>query len=95
MVVSLTPRQQQVLNLVLTGMSDQEIADELHVSLSTVKSTMRLIRNKLPVSVRPTRAAMSAWYVEWRCSVKLACARAVVKDPSPKNINNLAEALKI
>jgi DNA-binding CsgD family transcriptional regulator len=36
--VSLTPRQMQVLHLILNGLSNREIADSLHLSRGTVET---------------------------------------------------------
>lgn len=50
--VALTPREQEVLNLVAEGATDQEIAEALSISLHTAKSHMRNILTKLHVSSR-------------------------------------------
>jgi len=51
-IVALTQREQKVLSLVAEGASDKEIAEQLSVSLHTVKSHMRNILAKLHVSSR-------------------------------------------
>ena len=48
----LTEREQQVLKLVAQGATDQEIADELVLSIHTVKTHMRNILAKLQLSHR-------------------------------------------
>lgn len=48
----LTPREQELLQFLRTSMTSQEIADELHVSLNTVKTHLRSIYRKLGVSNR-------------------------------------------
>lgn len=48
----LTRREQEVLALIATGMSNQEIADQLSVGVSTVKSHVSNILSKLQVSSR-------------------------------------------
>lgn len=50
--VTLSRREQEVLSLVAERATDKEIADTLHLSLSTVKSHMRNILAKLHVSSR-------------------------------------------
>ena len=55
----LTGREQDVLGLSASGMSDKEIAAELSLSLHTVKTHMRNILAKLQVSNR-RQAAMAA-----------------------------------
>lgn len=55
----LTGREQDVLGLAASGMSDKEIAAELSLSLHTVKTHMRNILAKLQVSNR-RQAAMAA-----------------------------------
>jgi len=51
-MIALTRREQQVLSLVAQGATDQQIADELVVSIHTVKSHMRNILSKLHLGQR-------------------------------------------
>ncbi len=53
----LSDREQAVLQLISEGNSNQEIATELHLSLGTVKSYVRMILNKLSVDDRVQAAA--------------------------------------
>jgi DNA-binding NarL/FixJ family response regulator len=55
----LSPRELEVLTLVVEGLSNQEIADKLFISLATAKTHVRNILNKLAVDDR-TQAAVSA-----------------------------------
>lgn len=48
----LTPREQDILQLVLEGLTNPEIAEELHVGLPTVKTHMRHVLRKLDVTDR-------------------------------------------
>jgi DNA-binding NarL/FixJ family response regulator len=48
----LTPREKQVLRQVAAGAADKEIATELSISLSTVKTHMRNILAKLHATSR-------------------------------------------
>ena len=48
----LTQREREVLALVGRGLTNQEIADELVISIHTVKSHMRNILSKLHLSHR-------------------------------------------
>jgi NarL family two-component system response regulator LiaR len=48
----LTEREREVLNLVVQGHSNQQIADHLVVSLATVKAHISNILSKLQVSSR-------------------------------------------
>ena len=41
--VKLTPREQQVVNLLVQGFSNREIGDELCISLRTVKQHLRML----------------------------------------------------
>ncbi|NPA26541.1 MAG: response regulator transcription factor [Chloroflexi bacterium] len=56
----LTDQEVRVLRLIAQGMSNQEIADRLHISLNTVKTHIKHIFSKLGVSDR-TQAAVWAW----------------------------------
>jgi DNA-binding NarL/FixJ family response regulator len=49
---SLTDREMEVLSLVATGATDKDVADQLVISLNTVKTHMRNILSKLHVSSR-------------------------------------------
>ena len=55
----LSPREMEVLNLLVEGCSNQEIADRLIISLATSKTHVRNILNKLAVDDR-TQAAVHA-----------------------------------
>jgi DNA-binding CsgD family transcriptional regulator len=55
----LTRREQEVLNLVVAGMTDQQIADELYVSYRTVTTHVTNILNKLGASSRTEAAAIA------------------------------------
>ena len=54
----LTPREQEVLDLLAEGMTYQEIADVLVVSVHTVDSHLRKIYGKLRVRNRTQAAIM-------------------------------------
>ena len=59
--VNLSPREQEVLALIVTGRSNDEVAAELYLSINTVKSLIRSIYRKLEVT---SRAQAVAWGVE-------------------------------
>jgi len=55
----LSPRELEVLKLIVDGLSNQEISDRLFISLATAKTHVRNILNKLAVDDR-TQAAVHA-----------------------------------
>ena len=59
LLTSLTPREEEVLRLIARGQTNQQIANNLHVSLNTVKNHVRRLMKKLKVSDR-TQAAVLA-----------------------------------
>jgi DNA-binding NarL/FixJ family response regulator len=59
LVEPLSPRELEVLALIVDGLSNQEIADKLFISLATAKTHVRNILNKLAVDDR-TQAAVHA-----------------------------------
>lgn len=61
--VSLSPREKEILQLVGQGMSNREIAAQLHIALGTVKRHTINIYNKVGVNNR-TQAVIRAR--EWR-----------------------------
>jgi len=61
LVFDLTEREREVLNLVVQGNSNQQIADALVISLATVKAHISSILSKLQVS---SRAEASAYAIK-------------------------------
>jgi two-component system, NarL family, response regulator LiaR len=57
--LGISPREHEVLELISSGLSNQQIADQLFVSLSTVKSHSQNLFMKLDVS-RRTQAIQKA-----------------------------------
>ncbi|MGN6566249.1 MAG: AAA family ATPase [Thermomicrobiales bacterium] len=56
----LTSREVDVLRLVAQGLADAEVADQLYLSVHTVKTHLRSIYNKLAVSSRAAAARFAA-----------------------------------
>ncbi len=56
---ALTPREQEVLSLLVRGLTNKEIATEMHYSVGTVKNVVQRVIEKLGVSDR-TQAAVYA-----------------------------------
>jgi len=48
----LTPREQDILKLIATGLANKEIAEQLHISVSTVKNHVHNILDKFQVHYR-------------------------------------------
>ncbi len=57
--VQLTPRESQVLRLIAMGLSNQEIADSLEISVETVKEHVQNLLRKMSLNDR-TQAAVWA-----------------------------------
>ncbi len=57
--LSITPREHEILKLIADGMSNQEIADKLFVSINTVKTHSSRLFEKLEVK-RRTQAVQKA-----------------------------------
>lgn len=57
---NLTPREREVLNLIVTGATDKEIAAQLSLSVHTVKSHVRNILSKLHAVDRHQAARLAA-----------------------------------
>lgn len=55
--VKMTPRERQVINLIADGLSNKEIAANLHVAVHTVKSHVRNVMEKLTLHSRLQIAA--------------------------------------
>jgi ATP/maltotriose-dependent transcriptional regulator MalT len=64
LVEPLTEREMEVLHLVAAGLSNQEIADRLVITLGTVKSHTNSIYGKLGVKSR-TQAIARAKALDW------------------------------
>lgn len=54
----LTPRQWEIAHLVADGLSNKDIADRLHISVYTVKTTLHSMFHKVDVQSRAELAAM-------------------------------------
>ena len=54
--VKVTPRDQQVLNLLVQGCSNKEIAGQLHISPRTVKQHLRTLFLYVPASAKGRNA---------------------------------------
>lgn len=59
--INLTPREQSVLALIVSGSSNDEIAAELYLSINTVKSVIRSVYRKIGIN---SRSQAAAWGVE-------------------------------
>jgi two-component system, NarL family, response regulator LiaR len=57
--IALSPRELEILNLLVEGRTNPEIAQMLYLSLSTVKAHIRSIMNKLAVSDRVQAAVVA------------------------------------
>lgn len=55
----LSPRELEILKLIAQGYSNQEIANQLYLSLGTIKSYVRMLLNKLSVDDRVQAAAVA------------------------------------
>lgn len=55
--VRMTPRERQVINLIAEGLSNKEIASQLHIATHTVKSHVRNVMEKLMLHTRLQIAA--------------------------------------
>jgi len=59
--VNLTPREQEVLRVLVQGLSNKQLARELSISVHTVEQHLKHIYAKLTVS---SRSEACCWY--WR-----------------------------
>jgi DNA-binding NarL/FixJ family response regulator len=59
--VNLTPREQEVLALIVAGRSNEDLAGDLYLSIKTVKSMIRSVYRKIDVT---SRSQAVAWGVD-------------------------------
>jgi DNA-binding NarL/FixJ family response regulator len=59
--INLTPREQSVLGLIVSGRSNHDLAAELYLSINTVKTVIRSVYRKIGVT---SRSQAVAWGVE-------------------------------
>lgn len=59
--INLSPREQSVIALIVSGQSNDEIANELFLSINTVKSVIRSVYRKIGIN---SRSQAVAWGVE-------------------------------
>jgi len=55
----ITPKEMRVLNLVAQGMSNREVADQISVSVETVKSHLKSIYSKMGVNRRTQAVSLA------------------------------------
>jgi len=61
-IANLTPRQREVLNLLASGMTNNQIAKELFVTVNTIKKHVLAIFSTLEVNTRAAAAGIAARY---------------------------------
>lgn len=59
--IHLSDREQQILRLIVEGYSNPQIAADLHLSVSTIKTHIRGIMNKLVVKSRVQVAVVAVY----------------------------------
>ena len=76
--VDLTPREREVLGLIRLGLTNEEIASRLDISLAGAKYHVSQILSKLGVATREEAAAWRpeerAWWARWPLAAKVAGA---------------------
>lgn len=63
----LTERELDVINLVVQGLSNKEIASKLYISIHTVKSNLEHIYEKLQIN---NRVALAVYYMQNKETLK-------------------------
>lgn len=61
--VTLTPRQTEVMELLIEGLSDSEIAKKAYMSESRIKGHLRAVSDKLYGHESYNRVQLAVWYV--------------------------------
>ena len=84
LVELLTPREQEVLNLVIAGKSNREIADDLVLSLATIKTYVNKIYRKLNVRSR-VQAIVKARELDLIVKSTVASESSISHLPEPEN----------
>lgn len=82
---ALTDRETQVMDELVTGASDSQIAARLYVSVSTVKVHLAHVRDRLPGGAPRGRTALAVWWTHHRYS-PLAEAATAVAAASPEHL---------
>lgn len=62
-MLRLTPRRREVLDLVVAGMADKEIAAELGVAVATVRTTLQTLYCD---TGQAGRVRLALWYVRFQ-----------------------------
>lgn len=66
MLSSLTPRELQVVRLIVIGYSNSQIAEALYIAFSTAKAHVQSILDKLGVKNRVQAAVVAAYLLDIR-----------------------------
>jgi DNA-binding CsgD family transcriptional regulator len=80
---SLTPREREVLDLLRRGLTNEEIAGRLNISLDGAKYHVSQILSKLGVATREEAAAVAVgerrrWWAAWPLWARIAGAATVL-----------------
>lgn len=85
----LTDRETEVLTLIATGLSNQEITDRLHLSINSVKSYIRSVYGKIEVS---SRSQAVLWAVRHGLLLRDAGREAAVEPVAPVLVRGVRRA---
>lgn len=82
--VTLSDRELQVVELIASGLTNQEIADKLEISKRTVDNHISNILNKTPAD---NRVALVRWAIQWGkvCLENINCC--VLPEPSDNELS--------
>ena len=73
MMINVTPREQQVLNLLVQGCSNKEIGGELNISLRTVKQHLRMLFLRSGIREGDKRVKLARYAHEDESAVVTPC----------------------
>jgi DNA-binding NarL/FixJ family response regulator len=71
--VKVSPREQQVLNLLVQGCSNKEIGGQLHISLRTVKQHLRMLFLRAGIREGGKRVKLARYAREGKSTVMTPC----------------------
>jgi DNA-binding NarL/FixJ family response regulator len=71
--VKVSPREQQVLNLLVRGCSNKEIGGQLHISLRTVKQHLRMLFSRAGIREGGKRVKLARYAHENESAVTTLC----------------------
>lgn len=90
----LSPRLVEAIDLMSAGLSNKEIADQMHISESTVKHYLKKISDIVEPYHYTSRVALAVWWITHKNSIVEGSMKAAYYAGQDSIINNMGVGTK-